>query len=110
MKNAYWARFFKEADGKYSVDVPDLPGCLTRGESVEETYGLLTRQAIPLWLEDQAWPEARCADEILGLPYADMSVTPLLVRVSATDISGPAVNSWSFWQNQPKSSKKNITH
>ncbi len=86
MKTAYWARFFKEPDGKYSVDMPDLPGCLTFGPSVEEAYRRLVEEAIPLWLEDQAWPEAREADEIMALPRGEKN--PLLVRVSHSDVGG----------------------
>ncbi len=86
MKTAYWARFFQEPDGKYSVDMPDLPGCLTSGPSVEEAYRRLVEEAIPLWLEDQAWPPAREADEIMALPRGEKA--PLLVRVSHGDVGG----------------------
>jgi predicted RNase H-like HicB family nuclease len=91
MKTAYWARFFKEPDGKYSVDIPDLPGCLSYGPSVEEAYRRLVEEAIPEWLEDQAWPEAREADEVMALPTL-VKVPPLLVRVSHNDVGGFSSN------------------
>lgn len=36
MKLVYPACFYKEADGGYSVDIPDLLGCCTQGENLEE--------------------------------------------------------------------------
>jgi len=29
MSVVYWARFFREESGGFSVDVPDMPGCFT---------------------------------------------------------------------------------
>lgn len=68
MKDAYWARFFQKSDGGYYADLPDLPGCATEGPSVEQVYNCLVNEAIPLWLEDQPWPSARGADQILAAP------------------------------------------
>jgi predicted RNase H-like HicB family nuclease len=95
MKTAYWARFFKESDGKYSVDIPDLPGCFTCGPSVEAAYRQLVDEAIPLWLEDQPWPPAREADDILALPPGEGPRPPLLVRVSSGDVGGLSSGPWS---------------
>lgn len=36
MKLVYPACFYKEVDGGYSVDIPDLLGCCTQGDSLEE--------------------------------------------------------------------------
>ena len=32
----YTALFVKEENGGYSVEVPDLPGCFSQGETLEE--------------------------------------------------------------------------
>lgn len=87
MKKAYWARFFKQPDGKYSVDMPDLPGCMSYGPSVEEAYRRLVEEEIPQWLEDQVWPEAHEADEVMAMPSLTKAA-PLLVRVSHSDVGG----------------------
>ena len=44
--------FQEEEEGGYSVWVPDLPGCASQGESVEEALGNI-REAIELYLEDR---------------------------------------------------------
>lgn len=36
MKIVYPACFYKEDDGGYSVDIPDLLGCCTQGDNLEE--------------------------------------------------------------------------
>lgn len=108
MKTAYWARFFKEPDGKYSVDIPDLPGCLTYGPSVEEAYRRLVEEAIPLWLEDQVWPQAREADEIMALPLPSAAhvPAPLLVRVSHGDVGGFSSAFPSPWAAESEPSRR----
>ncbi len=96
MKTSYWARFFKEPDGKYSVDIPDLPGCSSYGPSLEEAYRRLVEEAIPLWLEDQAWPAPSEADAVMALPCAK-GAAPLLVRVSHNDVGGVSHGFPSVW-------------
>jgi|GEM_PF-6091864 len=123
MKDAYWARFFQRSDGGYYADLPDLPGCATEGPSVEQVYTRLVNEAIPLWLEDQPWPPARGADQILAVPRPEWGHTPpkggpaeagrpaagysrlqtrtteagplMLVRISIHEVGGPAVGTWS---------------
>lgn len=40
----------REEDGRYSVWAPDLPGCLSWGNSREEAVERI-REAIELWIE-----------------------------------------------------------
>lgn len=40
----------KEADSGYGVSVPDLPGCITVGSTIDEAM-LMAREAIELHLE-----------------------------------------------------------
>lgn len=49
-KHFYPVIFHKEETGSYSVFVPDLPGCNTEGESLEEAYEMAS-DAIGLYLE-----------------------------------------------------------
>lgn len=43
--------FEKEADGGYSVYVPDLPGCCSQGNTLEEAIENI-KEAMELYLED----------------------------------------------------------
>lgn len=47
----YDAVFEKESDGGYSVWVPDLPGCTSQGDSLEEAIENI-KEAAQLYLED----------------------------------------------------------
>lgn len=78
---AYWARFFEEADGAYSVDVPDMPGCLTCGDTFEEAYRYLVDEAMPLWLEGRDNPPASGLEAVLAAPAYEDAPQPILARV-----------------------------
>jgi len=124
MKDAYWARFFQKSESGYYADLPDLPGCATEGPSVEEVYNRLVNEAIPLWLEDQPWPSARGADQILTAPGpqwnpaspggvgaepgrkgralsgsqpgpAEAPRPLMLMRISINEVGGPAIGTWT---------------
>lgn len=47
----YDAVFEKEQDGGYSVWAPDLPGCASQGDTLEEAISN-TKEAMELYLED----------------------------------------------------------
>lgn len=47
----YTVLFTKEQEGGYSVSVPDLPGCLSQGDTFEEAETNI-KEAIELYLED----------------------------------------------------------
>ena len=107
----YWARFFKGADGCFTVDVPDLPGCVTRGRTVEEAYNYLVSQAIPLWLEDQPWPGASGADEVLAATRGEGAPPPLLVRICVDDVVGLPAKFRLFWPTDPyRVKRRDIGH
>ena len=42
----YWS----EQDGHYIAEVPELPGCMADGKSLEETLAM-TQEVIQLWVE-----------------------------------------------------------
>lgn len=54
-RHFYPAIFQQEADG-YSVSFPDLPGCHTEGDTLEEAYEMAS-DAVGLYLEGLAEPE-----------------------------------------------------
>ena len=49
MKFVYPAIFEAEKDGGYSVSFPDLPGCYSQGETLEEAFDM-ARDAIGIYL------------------------------------------------------------
>lgn len=51
MKYAYPAIFTSEDTGGYGVEVPDLPGCVTCGDSIVDAIDM-ARDAISMWLCD----------------------------------------------------------
>ncbi len=63
MKLVYPACFYEEEDEGFSVEIPDLLGCCTQGENLEEAIQmaqdaalgrLLTAVSIPVWLNERA--------------------------------------------------------
>lgn len=46
MKLVYPACFYQEEDGGYSVEVPDLKGCITQGNSLEEAIQMAEDAAL----------------------------------------------------------------
>jgi predicted RNase H-like HicB family nuclease len=49
MKTAYPAIFYKCDDGGYTVEVPDLLGCVTEGDTFEEAFSMGI-DAASLWV------------------------------------------------------------
>lgn len=52
-KIIYPAIFHKDEEHGYWVEFPDLPGCLTEGESFEEAF-LMAGDALDCWFDDPA--------------------------------------------------------
>lgn len=51
LTHEYQAVFQEETEGGFSVWVPDLPGCASQGETLEEALRNI-KEAIELYLED----------------------------------------------------------
>lgn len=49
-KHTYRILLNKEHEGGYTVNVPALPGCITYGETIDESITMV-REAIGLYLE-----------------------------------------------------------
>ena len=87
MRRAYWARFYSHDEGPgWTVDVPDLPGCITEGRSWEEAM-YMAADAMRLWLEDevesgQTVPEARGRETVAALPVPEGLGQPRLAKVT----------------------------
>ena len=52
-KIIYPAIFHRGEDGGYWVEFPDLPGCLTEGDTLEEAF-LMAGDALDCWFSDPA--------------------------------------------------------
>ena len=89
MNTVYWARFFRGADDRWSADVPDMPGCLTWGHTIEEAYRYLLEEAIPCWLGSDPWPLPRGPEEALAAERQEGQSEPLLVGVEVGGRSAP---------------------
>ena len=69
MKRAYPALFYKDAEtGSYAVEVPDLPGCVSGGDSLDEAVFMATDAAsgwVLTELEDgTSFPRASALQDI----------------------------------------------
>jgi len=67
----YQAIFQEEADGSFSVWVPDLPGCASQGETLEEALANI-REAMALYLEDSP-----AMAQVAEAPYRRQFVVPV---------------------------------
>jgi predicted RNase H-like HicB family nuclease len=67
----YQAVFQEETEGGFSVWVPDLPGCASQGETLEEALGNI-KEAIELYLEDSP-----AADDSTDFDYKRQFVVPV---------------------------------
>lgn len=66
--------FEKEEDGGYSVWIPDLPGCASQGDSLEEAIENI-KEAAQLYLEDAS------IDEIAeGKIHKDRFLVPVQIN------------------------------
>ncbi len=52
-KIIYPAIFHKEEQGGYWVEFPDIPGCLTSGDTIEEAF-LMAGDALDCWFADDS--------------------------------------------------------
>ena len=52
MKKVFYPAIFTKEDIGYSVRFPDLQGCFTEGDTLEEAYKM-SQEAMGLWLECQ---------------------------------------------------------
>ncbi len=68
MKLVYPAKFYYEKEGGYSVEVPDLLGCVTQGDTLEEAMEMAQDAALG-WLltaieEEEEIPKPSTMEEI----------------------------------------------
>lgn len=86
MKLVYPACFYLEEDGTYSVEVPDLKGCITQGDSLEDAIQMAEDAALG-WLltsveEGEDLPKPSQIQDI-KLEQKDAFVSLLLLDLTA---------------------------
>jgi antitoxin HicB len=94
MKRPYRKVISGDADEGFLIEVPDLPGCMTAGETMEEAVGMLP-EAMTAWLESvllagEAVPEPTVISEYSGRVLVRMPKTlhqQLIERAEAEGVS-----------------------
>jgi predicted RNase H-like HicB family nuclease len=67
----YQVVFQEETEGGFSVWVPDLPGCASQGETLEEALGNI-KKAIEFYLED-----SNISEDVSDYEYKRQFVVPV---------------------------------
>ena len=93
----YIALVHKDSDSAFGVQFPDVPGCFSAADSMDDLVGN-AMEALSLWAEDEALPEARSIEEIVADPH----ITAELVA-GASLVSVPFARS-VFWSSKGTSS------
>ena len=70
----YIALVHKDADSSFGVQFPDVPGCFSAADSMDDLVGN-AMEALSLWAEDEAMPARRTIEQIV----ADPDVAPELL-------------------------------
>lgn len=68
--NFYYPAVFQQEDIGFSVAVPDLPGCFTQGDTIDEALEMC-QEAIGLWLEDLSENDYPAASKPADIPITD---------------------------------------
>ncbi|UQZ90711.1 hypothetical protein C4J81_16470 [Deltaproteobacteria bacterium Smac51] len=113
MNKSYWARFYEDSEGRgYTVDVPDLPGCITEGFSWDEAY-YMAQDAVRGWLQDElddnkALPEAHDPATVAAAESFEGAGQPYLalVTVSLNSSSDENLLPAGLWADLAKASRK----
>ena len=73
MKNTYYPAVFHPEDAGYSVFIPDIPGCSTQGDTMDEAVEM-AKDAIGLMLEGESEYPRSSAPSALSLGREDFVV------------------------------------
>lgn len=67
MKTVFYPAIFHPETTGYSVSVPDIEGCFTQGENMEEAMSM-AKEAVSLMLEDMStFPKPSKAESVMRL-------------------------------------------
>ena len=80
----------KDEDSAFGVTFPDLPGCFSAADRVEDVLPNAS-EALQLWFEDQAEVEPRGISEITEACSADLAEGAFLIAVPLVTTAGKQV-------------------
>jgi len=83
----FYAVVHKDADSAYGVHFPDLPGCFSAADDLEDVLPNAI-EAMELWLEDQPEPEPAGVAEIREKAAADLAEGAFLIAVPRMTVAG----------------------
>jgi predicted RNase H-like HicB family nuclease len=63
----YIAIVHKDPDSSFGVQFPDVPGCFSAADSMDDLAGN-AMEALSLWAEDEAVPKPRAIEQIVADP------------------------------------------
>lgn len=83
----YYAVVHKDPDSAYGVHFPDLPGCFSAADELDDVLSNAT-EAMELWLEDEAEPEPSSVERIRDVAAADLTEGAFLLAVPRMTVGG----------------------
>ena len=86
----FYAIVHKDADSAFGVTFPDLPGCFSAADQIDDVLPNAC-EALELWFEDAEETPPRRLDEIRDLAAADLAEGAFIVAVPRITRSGRQV-------------------
>jgi predicted RNase H-like HicB family nuclease len=83
----FYAIVHKDAGSAYGVHFPDLPGCFSAADDLEDVVPNAV-EAMELWLEDQPEPAASDVSEVRERAAEDLAEGAFLIAVPRMTTSG----------------------
>jgi predicted RNase H-like HicB family nuclease len=83
----FYAIVHKDADSAYGVHFPDLPGCFSAADDLDDVVPNAI-EAMEIWLEDQPEPAASDVSEVRKLAADDLAEGAFLIAVPRMTTSG----------------------
>lgn len=86
----YFALVHKDADSAYGVTFPDLPGCFSAADRIEDIIPHAC-EALDLWFEDADEVEPRAAGEITAELAEELAAGAFLMAIPRVTNAGKVV-------------------
>ena len=86
----FYALVHKDEDSAFGVEFPDLPGCFSAADTIEDVMPNAC-EALELWFEDAAEVTPKSLDEIRGNVSADLANGAFLIAVPRIKRTGRVV-------------------
>ena len=83
----FYAVVHKDEGSAYGVAFPDMPGCFSAANDLNDVVPNAI-EAMELWLEDQAEPEASSVERIRELAAEDLAAGAFLILVPRMTTNG----------------------